>query len=1229
MSPKKTGKTARPARPARRARRSKRDEKEGTRDLIRPVEIRRLYERVDPIIDLGRIWDDLGHRFPAEFRVSYRRPDDLLVCDFVFDNLTRTRSKLFRKNPDRAATLILELPAQHLAEEAFLDATGPDVPETPAENETDPKKKREKFEESSPVKKNEAVSAAEALKALPFARVRMAGPSRLAFLMPENETSLDFTAEAILEACRRWEMRLDINAVPEPEKRPFIENVPHLSDHSEVFNKSWLKSVTGSKQWQTSTRQLVEATASAVNADISRSFAAAAGRIVRQAVDAIGSGTKREVQMSLESAIHSEIDALARSYPALRDPQNRDIALATLALSTTEAIANTGVSQVSIADIDLFPFLPVAFAPHKPSQLVTALELPYRLLLSPVPVSNWWHSMEPVTRNGRTELWHTRLTQTTNGIGVDAETHVRALWSPDYDFSDDDLVLLANTQKPFRMSLDPLDRQMLVKLMSGFTEPDELQNSYLPHAARARRLHLSSLGALIDVEGSWKPLPEGVGLQQWRHLGTLGRDHYVRVVYKGFLAPFGHSASLIKVTERKFEYHDTAARKNRVAVLRQRFFIVVREPLRKYEGEGHDYDGRNFPFKSVEVLTRVTPNLREPKLSKLEDPSKTIEAGAPDRACFWPMLALGKDFIFQLAATDLNDNRTTFAMPLLFVGTEANQKAAVIAEIIKQYDKTTAARRSASFGSKTVCYAPTSDGAPGDPELSTESVKFTVAPVNYTTITKPRFYPEIDSALAGIPAIQRLLSQLGKVVEVEYAENYKKFGFSPTHNKGEIFLRTVVPLDLAFGDECKSDVIGGLATPSMAIQGLSRIMGPVAAQSKPSVEDALKNVYSSNFDPADFFKGAKILGGIDLSELISPALSLAGAEVPKLLHSQRGGKIEAKFDWTTTITQTDSKHCFVHSAGGATLLEMSGVVSSPIAQPTATTFNATATLTNFKVNLFGFIIIWFDKLVFTSKTGSKPDITVDLHPHVSDDEQAITFGGPLEFVNELRNIIPSNGFSDPPGLAVTPSGLAASYSLNIPSVPVGIFALEHLSIGASFLLPFDSKPAEVRFNFCERQRPFSLTVSLLGGGGFFAIGIGSDGVKQIEASLEFGAAISIDLGVASGSVEIKAGVYFRWAVKTVELSGYVRLHGELSVLGLISASLTFNLQLAYLKEGGRSVVWGEASLEVSIDILFVSFSVTVSVRKEFGGSNSDPKFIDLIPDAAIWDDYCGAFALEE
>ena len=93
-------------------------------------------------------------------------------------------------------------------------------------------------------------------------------------------------------------------------------------------------------------------------------------------------------------------------------------------------------------------------------------------------------------------------------------------------------------------------------------------------------------------------------------------------------------------------------------------------------------------------------------------------------------------------------------------------------------------------------------------------------------------------------------------------------------------------------------------------------------------------------------------------------------------------------------------------------------------------------------------------------------------------------------------------------------------------------------------------------------------------------------------------------------------MYFHWLETvpgkgSVDFAGYIRLQGELSILGIISASLTFNLQLAYHKEGGSSIVWGEATLIVEIEVLFFSADVSVHCRREFAGSkDSDPNFIE-------------------
>src|SRR5205814_284535 len=90
------------------------------------------------------------------------------------------------------------------------------------------------------------------------------------------------------------------------------------------------------------------------------------------------------------------------------------------------------------------------------------------------------------------------------------------------------------------------------------------------------------------------------------------------------------------------------------------------------------------------------------------------------------------------------------------------------------------------------------------------------------------------------------------------------------------------------------------------------------------------------------------------------------------------------------------------------------------------------------------------------------------------------------------------------------------------------------------------------------------------------------GLKQVEAAFEFGATAAIDLGVASGEVHIMAGIYFSLQRKenstdlACVLSGYLRMGGSLSVLGLIKVSVEFNLSFTY--DGVRDKAYGRATL---------------------------------------------------
>jgi hypothetical protein len=244
-------------------------------------------------------------------------------------------------------------------------------------------------------------------------------------------------------------------------------------------------------------------------------------------------------------------------------------------------------------------------------------------------------------------------------------------------------------------------------------------------------------------------------------------------------------------------------------------------------------------------------------------------------------------------------------------------------------------------------------------------------------------------------------------------------------------------------------------------------------------------------------------------------------------------------------------------------------------------------------------------------------------------------------VETLRDLIPLDGFSDPPYLDISTKGIDAGFSIALPNVSIGVFNLSNLTLGAGFTVPFIGQPLSVRFNFCTREQPFNLSVSLFGGGGFFGITLDPSGIQILEASFEFGASISIDFGVASGGVYVMAGVYFRMEGTAAALTGYFRLGGYVSVLGLISASLELYLELRYEFETGKAV--GKAELTIEVEVFLFSASVTVTCERKFAGSNGDPSFRDLMghqPGLALedevvaitdttryaWRDYCEAFA---
>jgi hypothetical protein len=282
-----------------------------------------------------------------------------------------------------------------------------------------------------------------------------------------------------------------------------------------------------------------------------------------------------------------------------------------------------------------------------------------------------------------------------------------------------------------------------------------------------------------------------------------------------------------------------------------------------------------------------------------------------------------------------------------------------------------------------------------------------------------------------------------------------------------------------------------------------------------------------------------------------------------------------------------------------------------------------AEIRDFELHLVGsepLVRIAFDHLSFQAGSSGKPEVDVVI--------QKNEFVGILAFIETIKDLIPFDGFSDPPFFDVDSQGLKAGFTLALPSLSIGVFTLANMSLGADVQVPFLGKTTSVGFNFCTRERPFTLAVVFLGGGGWFGLRIGPDKLQELELGLEAGAVLAIDLGVASGSISAMIGIYMRLEGDKGSLTGYFRLRGEVDVLGLISAAIELYLSLSYEFDTGKMT--GQATITVQVKVLVFSGSVEIHAERKFAGSNGDPSFLQVMGaesgTSKAWSEYCAGFA---
>jgi|CXWL01.1.fsa_nt_gi hypothetical protein len=862
------------------------------------------------------------------------------------------------------------------------------------------------------------------------------------------------------------------------------------------------------------------------------------------------------------------------------------------------------------------------------TELETSLEVPLRLYLSPTKLAGWKH-LKKITAdkgilketNRLFELWHTRMgTKTAKGIDESELTNeqriLRALWADD---ANKDYQAIVN-EKTFDSvlgltSMTNKDRHQIVHESSNFQIP-----RFVPPPIKAYKLFLTTLGAWLDSElvverkkletaGVLFGDGNALNLLKWRHIETLGREHYVEIVKAGNIMPFGHEAVLIKITERK-PHSGTGTASNF-----QRTIVVITEPVKEYNYRDSSGEFMNFCFSRVEMITTISPLLDATK-KKLVDPSPMA---ANDQ---FIIRSKNEDVLFKIKAEDLDGNFVDFSIPLVFASTNVTGSAANRTDLVNAYNAGMKLSTSTDFKGQKFTLAPQAVNAT-DTAYVAQQVSFTAR--TYTNANEPQgFLPTLGQAQIIEPSYQRLTG-IAQTVPVSLVDD---------KNEGHVFAKFNIAKPVNFGGQ--TDKTGGLAAPNFNLSGLSKAAGAFGGD--------IEKFKSANASADDFFKVAgslpdpKLFGVFKLSDILDfvagnkngydlskPLLNRA-PKIPNLVTEETATEYITSYVIKPELKNLDiGGFVGFKKQGGAEFVIITQVKAKK-KNPTAPEFSTAAWIKNFKIGIVKvdsdyLIGIDFKQIKFAVDAGKKADVSVDMG------NPCIVFGGPLSFINQINKLIPADGFSDPPYLDVSLTGIKCGYTLALPNLQLGAFTLSNISLASEVNLPFTGGPLTLDFRFCERQQPFTLTVSCLGGGGFFGMQLDLNGIRQIEAALEFGAAASINLGVASGAVSIMAGIYFKMTFETdhnsTQLTGYVRINGAVSVLGLITASIELYMALTYLID--KKKAYGEASLKIKVEVLFFSKTVTLHTQRTFAGSGSDPNF-QMALTQGDWQDYCGAFA---
>lgn len=427
-------------------------------------------------------------------------------------------------------------------------------------------------------------------------------------------------------------------------------------------------------------------------------------------------------------------------------------------------------------------------------------------------------------------------------------------------------------------------------------------------------------------------------------------------------------------------------------------------------------------------------------------------------------------------------------------------------------------------------------------------------------------------------------------------------------------LRPLVPIAIDFLNN--ADKSGGLVAPKFSADILSRTLGPAVAA-------AVDAAHLPDF--ASLYRDTRLLG-LSLGELIDDARNgVAIPHGPTIVPILDGVRpVGVTMDWSP-LPLKEAGIFRPLDQGQPCYLELQARIA---ANDTTTT----ATIHNFALALPAaspVVTIGCGSMQMRQAPGKPPAVEID--------KFSFELGAELKLLETIQTQVMQFFKTNDPGIVVRrlPNGVAAGYAFTLPEVAAGVFLMRNLGASVEVAVPFDGEPVEITVGFARIDNPFTLAVTIFGGGGYFQIKMARGGVAGIDLMMQFGAFIAVSFAIARGEVHAYGLVRLQSDAGTHKLEASLRLGGSVDVLGIVSVSIELVLLLEY--DGDRNLLIGRATLVIEVHVLFFSRAVQLdsgewilagsdhgAAHRLAGGANALP--LDSAAAQAAWRNYWEAFS---